>query len=427
MRVLGQMRQQKPKRMLSLRSHLCLATSPFVLLGLDNRGFSHLLSSTRALPKKYSENDGLPTMTENTTTTEISQNLIENKLTKAELPDAHPIWQANNNTVISTKNDMSMLLVNIRSLSNNWNEFLLEVVNRKPDIIFVTETWAHIGMNKSEFLFHSYHPPFMHRSSNRRDIRGGGVAIYFASYINVRDDDALLVENYDAIWCRLLYANREVVLGCCYHTEPTDDENFANCLYKLSTGNMEKIVAGDFNHRSIDWKALSCSGSSADQRFLDKVQDNFLSQHVVDPTRGQNVLDLVFSSEPDLITECIVEGKIGSTDHNTVIFSAAIKQRNLNERSFSRRNFWKMDVGSLLYDLKGYDWNSLLIGDAEQQWNMLMGTLNNLISKHVPFVERRKRKYPWITKQVLRACKDKRRCWKNLQSNNSVENELKYM
>ena len=94
-------------------------------------------------------------MTENTTTTEISQNLIENKLTKAELPDAHPIRQANNNTVISTKNDMSMLLVNIRSLSNNWNEFLLEVVNRKPDIIFVTETWAHIGMNKSEFLIHS--------------------------------------------------------------------------------------------------------------------------------------------------------------------------------------------------------------------------------------------------------------------------------
>ena len=143
---------------------------------------------------------------------------------------------------------MSMLLVNIRSLSNNWNEFLLEVVNRKPGNIFVTETWAHIGMNKSEFLIHSYHPPFMHRSSNRRDIRGGGVAIYCASYINVREDDALLIENYDAIWCRLLYTNREVVLGCCYHTEPTDDENFANCLYKLYTGNMEKIVAGDFNH-----------------------------------------------------------------------------------------------------------------------------------------------------------------------------------
>ena len=253
------------------------------------------------------------------------------------------------------------------------------------------------------------------------------MAIYCASYINVREDDALLVENYDAIWCRLLYANREVVLGCRYHTEPTDDENFANCLYKLSTGNMEKIVAADFNHQSIDWEALSCSGSIADQRFLDMVQDNFLSQHVVDPTRGQHVLDLLMSSEPDLITECIVEGNIGSTDHNTVIFSAAIKQRNLNERSFSRRNFWKMDAGSLLSDLKGYDWNSLLIGDAEQQWNMLMGTLNDLISKHVPFVERRKRKYPWIAKQVLRACKDKRRCWKNLQSNNSVENELKYM
>ena len=52
-----------------------------------------------------------------------------------------------------------------------------------------------------------------------------------------------------------------------------------------------------FNDGHIQWKSLE----STDQQFLLLSQDSFLTQHVLEPTRGENVLDLVVSSQNDLV------------------------------------------------------------------------------------------------------------------------------
>ena len=50
---------------------------------------------------------------------------------------------------------------------------------------------------------------------------------------------------------------------------------------------------GNFNHGHIQWKSLE----SDDHQFLLLTQDCFLTQHVLEPTRGGNVLDLILSSQ----------------------------------------------------------------------------------------------------------------------------------
>ena len=52
---------------------------------------------------------------------------------------------------------------------------------------------------------------------------------------------------------------------------------------------------GDFNHGHIQWKPLESTGGE-DQQFLFLIQDSFLTQHVLQPIRGDNVLDIVLSS-----------------------------------------------------------------------------------------------------------------------------------
>ncbi len=47
---------------------------------------------------------------------------------------------------------------------------------------------------------------------------------------------------------------------------------------------------GGFNHGNIKWDSLQSTGVE-DQHFLCLVQDNFLSQHVLEPTRATRVLD----------------------------------------------------------------------------------------------------------------------------------------
>ena len=55
------------------------------------------------------------------------------------------------------------------------------------------------------------------------------------------------------------------------------------------------IIMGDCNHGNMQWKSLQSTGSE-DQQFLDLAQDNFLTQHVLEPTWGENVLDIVLNS-----------------------------------------------------------------------------------------------------------------------------------
>ena len=56
---------------------------------------------------------------------------------------------------------------------------------------------------------------------------------------------------------------------------------------------------GDFNHENIKWDTLQSTGVE-DQTFLCLVQDNFLTQHVLEPTRAARILD-----NSDVITEII--------------------------------------------------------------------------------------------------------------------------
>ena len=48
----------------------------------------------------------------------------------------------------------------------------------------------------------------------------------------------------------------------------------------------------DFNHGHIQRQSLESTGVG-DQHFLLLIQDSFLTQHVLELTRGENVLDLV--------------------------------------------------------------------------------------------------------------------------------------
>ena len=70
------------------------------------------------------------------------------------------------------------------------------------------------------------------------------------------------------------------------------------------TANMERdpeedcIIMRDFSHGNIKWDTQHSTGEE-DQQFVCLVglQDNLLTQHVLEPTRAARVLDIVLSSQ----------------------------------------------------------------------------------------------------------------------------------
>ena len=77
-----------------------------------------------------------------------------------------------------------------------------------------------------------------------------------------------------------------------------DNTKIQNAIKEVSKG--ECIIKGDFSHGHIQWKSLESTGGE-DHQFLHLIQDSFLTEHVLELTRGENGLDLVLSSQHELV------------------------------------------------------------------------------------------------------------------------------
>ena len=81
---------------------------------------------------------------------------------------------------------------------------------------------------------------------------------------------------------------------------------------------------GDCNHGHIQWESLESVGGD-DHQLLLQTQDCFLTQHVLEPTRRGNVLDLMLSSQDELVDRVKVHEPLGSNDHNQIHFNIKVK------------------------------------------------------------------------------------------------------
>ena len=71
-----------------------------------------------------------------------------------------------------------------------------------------------------------------------------------------------------------------------------NNEKIHNYISDVSKGDC--IIMGDFNHGNIKWDSIQSTGVD-DQRFLCLVHDNFLTQHVLEPTGAARVYSAVLT------------------------------------------------------------------------------------------------------------------------------------
>ena len=101
----------------------------------------------------------------------------------------------------------------------------------------------------------------------------------------------------EAIRCKLVTGHATVTIGVVYrcpNITKQNNEKLHNSISEVSKGDC--IIMRGFNHGNIKWDTLQSTGVE-DQTFLCLVQDNFLTQHVLEPTRAARILDIVLSSQ----------------------------------------------------------------------------------------------------------------------------------
>ena len=192
----------------------------------------------------------------------------------------------------------------------------------KPHIIGITESWAHNDTTNAELGLEGY---VMFRK-DRIGKKGGGVLLYIKEDIPAYE--VQLSEEADcneAIWCKLVTGHTKVTIGVVYrrpNKTKQNNEKIHNAISEVSKG--EGIIMGDFNHGNIKWDTKQSTGV-ADQKCLCLVQDNLLTQHVLEPIRAARVLDIVLSSQKEFVDNIVIQEPLGSSDHNQLHFIINIK------------------------------------------------------------------------------------------------------
>ncbi|KAK2170833.1 hypothetical protein NP493_1133g00000 [Ridgeia piscesae] len=178
---------------------------------------------------------------------------------------------------------------------------------------------------------------------------------------------------------------------------------------------------GDFNHGHIQWTSLQSTGRE-DQEFLNLVQDSFLSQHVLEATRGENVLDIVLSSQKEFVDNVEICEPLGCSDHNQIHFIIKVKGER-NRKIRYRNNFHKGRYKDMREYLAKIDWNNTLKNKtATECWNILKSEIDCVVDKFVPLKKQGKRsKKKHLSKEAIRKIKYKQMMWKTYGHTGSEE------
>jgi Reverse transcriptase (RNA-dependent DNA polymerase)/Endonuclease-reverse transcriptase len=291
-----------------------------------------------------------------------------------------------------------------------------------PDLILVTESWCNNQITDAFLAL----PGYELINELRRDRydtdrgRGGGLLVY--AKVDLRIIVLPNDENNDDSfqYCRFMIS--DITIYLIYRSPSSGSDSFSGMSTLLRNAEKNSVFVGDFNMPDIDWESGTARGRA--KEVLDAVQDRLLEQLVTFPThvRG-NILDLVITDMPERVADISEEGRLGGSDHVILKMTIVISAGPNIPQPKGQSDWNKADWAGIKRELGRDDWDELLGGlSADQAWSKLRDRIHGLVDKYVP--ERRRRNHnkpPWLSRDILRAIRRKKRLWRQAKQGQNVQ------
>jgi hypothetical protein len=317
---------------------------------------------------------------------------------------------------------------------NKREEILIILNEKKPDIFALTETWLSESIDNSEISVKDYQ---LFRLDRNSQTKGGGLLLYINSCIPAVQITDSTYQNCrpETLWVTIKQKNAKPLLIGLIYRPPNQgaslDDKIIDQL-RCMVAKSDVMIVGDFNAPSIDWELLSTASSNLfDNNLLNFTLDMFLVQHVDFNTRfrdGQqpSCLDLIFTKDEESLQNLQSSAPLGLSDHvllswNYTLFSAPKPQRRL------ARNIWKADTTNMHIYLQSLDWSSLMTENIEQTWQKFKDIMKHLVENYCPLTPAKSRSAPpWLTPELKKLLKKKRRLWKLSKSSDLPKHHQEY-
>ena len=258
------------------------------------------------------------------------------------------------------------------------------------DIVLGCESHIDESYFSSELL----PPPYTILRKNR-SLGGGGVLLGFKKASTVSEEPKLITD-CEVIWSKLHFKKTKTYI-CSFYRPPDSDMypiiQLNKSLTKLSNREPMVLVGWDFNFQDIAWidgygtiRPNPACGFEINNLFLSTIGDNNLEQLVHKPTRNKNILDLIFSSYPALVSDLSVI--LGISDHDAVLFSFNAEGIITNNPRHYIYLYQKADLGGILNHMKTFLDNFISTDpykkSVEQNWLLFKGAIHEVLEKYIP-------------------------------------------
>ena len=320
---------------------------------------------------------------------------------------------------------LKVLYTNIDGFPNKADELLLRVEDDKPDIIVLTECIPKAQCKPLSLACFSVGDEFTAYVNFDPELENMGLLGKRGVEILVRRElnpsEVKFTSHFgEALWIKIkLEGNDELLLGVIYRSPSADGHQSTEALCDLfemvyACRPSHLVIVGDFNFKEIDWR-LGKSASPEQHythKFVQTTQNCFLTQHVLSPThfmpnKEPSLLDLVLSSEEDMILDLSHCPPLGNSHHECLTFRV--------------RCYVDVCKGhSPVLDLKNADFAAFILAieqsgiansvqhlDVHEGWECLKSMLKELEGKYIPLKARNKRKQVYSNARLLRAKRKK--------------------
>jgi len=279
-------------------------------------------------------------------------------------------------------------------------EYLNELVSTyNPKILAFTESHLNDSVLDGEIKIKNYNS---HRC-DRKDRSHGG-AISFIQNSVVCEDILSFSDEYCNLQIIKLPQNNLILINI-YRPPDCPEQSFEKVVskvrstyYMLESPTPDVIMLGDFNFPKISWplgtigKGSTISEQNQSKLLLSLTDDLFMTQYILEPTRHNNILDLVFTNNDNLVYNYNIVPTVYS-DHNIINLSLNYKKLttaavNLNTGtvpSLSLLNFHSVDWTLVNSQLLTIDWDSIF-GECslDEKVEKLNAKLNEICSQNIP-------------------------------------------
>ena len=268
------------------------------------------------------------------------------------------------------------------------------------DILCVTETWLHPGIDSGFLIIPGYR--IIRRDRPARDgrqRRGGGVCVIHREHLRV---ETLTVQSSNSsieiLWATLI-AKASLIVGVIYRPpggaiSPVLEDLHDQLVRVVGMGKPICVV-GDTNLDTLQQHKPDV------KRYLQILHDLSLRQIVTGPTRpesGSQLDHVIVRSSDDTTAARVVP--CAWSDHDLVVTAVPIERTRQRVKTVSVRSTRSLVPDSLCLDLLLTDWSEVHgAADIDTKWEAWLAAWSPNIDRHMPTKQVRLRHppCPWLT------------------------------